>query len=378
MFDTQFLVDAVTAGKRVVEVPIPTRYTKESSSISISRSLKYVTGSVAYTLRRFLRRGRRGRRSPVTLGPARRGRKLGHGRTLERECVLCGGHDQMVVFPSNVAGEIPLNEFTCTTTALAQHDDILQCRRCGMVSAMPMIGGEEIVDGYRQVVDEAYLSEEGARRELFAWIADAMDGYVVPGKRLLEFGSSVGLFLSVAGDRGWDARGVEPSKWAVEQGRRLFGVALEQGSLEDFRAEPQSADVLVLLDVLEHVVDPLEALRSLRAALEPEGLLVLSTLNLAGVHARVRGDRWPWFIRSHLHYFTPETLSAMLAKAGYRMVGWESVPRSFHASYIASRLRESMGGLRDAAERITSVVDPEIPVGWLGDICLVTARPEPS
>src|SRR5439155_22143669 len=38
-FDTQLLADAVTRGQRVVEVPIPTRYTRESSSIAVSRSL---------------------------------------------------------------------------------------------------------------------------------------------------------------------------------------------------------------------------------------------------------------------------------------------------------------------------------------------------
>ncbi|MDQ4124339.1 MAG: glycosyltransferase family 2 protein, partial [Actinomycetota bacterium] len=64
-FDTQFMVDAVTSGLRVVEVPIPTRYTKESSSISIVKSLKYVAHSLVHTSRQFARRGRRGRRYPV-------------------------------------------------------------------------------------------------------------------------------------------------------------------------------------------------------------------------------------------------------------------------------------------------------------------------
>lgn len=66
-FDSQFLVDAVTSGQRVVEVPIPTRYTKESSSIGIARSLKYVAQSILYAGKQALSRGRRGRRYPVTL-----------------------------------------------------------------------------------------------------------------------------------------------------------------------------------------------------------------------------------------------------------------------------------------------------------------------
>jgi hypothetical protein len=61
-FDAQFLVDAVSSGLRVVEVPIPTRYTEESSSIGIGRSLRYVFLGTAYAIRRGLERGRRGRR----------------------------------------------------------------------------------------------------------------------------------------------------------------------------------------------------------------------------------------------------------------------------------------------------------------------------
>lgn len=77
-FDAQFLVDAVTGGQRVVEVPIPTRYTKESSSIGILRSLRYVTTGIGYAAKVTMRRGRRGRRNPVARGPSvRRGSKGG-------------------------------------------------------------------------------------------------------------------------------------------------------------------------------------------------------------------------------------------------------------------------------------------------------------
>jgi hypothetical protein len=64
-FDSQLLVDAVTSGQRVVEVPIPTRYTEESSSIGIGRSIRYVAASLAYCAKTTAERGRRGRRNPA-------------------------------------------------------------------------------------------------------------------------------------------------------------------------------------------------------------------------------------------------------------------------------------------------------------------------
>jgi 2-polyprenyl-3-methyl-5-hydroxy-6-metoxy-1,4-benzoquinol methylase len=375
-FDTQLLVDAVTAGQRVVEVPIPTRYTKESSSISVGRSLGYVAQSLAYTARQTAARGRRGRRWPVTYPGRRRGRPLGISPAVERACVLCGGHDQTLVYPANVTGAVPVEEFTCTTDALAQHDDIVQCRRCGLVSSRPTMSGDEILDSYVRVIDDAYLAEEAARRELFGWIADAMSGYAVRGKGLLEIGSNVGLFLDVARERGWAVRGIEPSKWAVSLGRDRFSVDLVAGTIEEISEPPHSADAIVMLDVLEHLVDPLDALRKLRPVLDDEGLLVVSTVNLSGLHARLRGDRWPWFIRSHLYYFSPETLHAMLSLAGFRMIEWVIVPRSFHLSYLAYRAGGTPGVAGRTIGALSRVANPRVPVGWLGDIALVVARPQ--
>ena len=283
----------------------------------------------------------------------------------------------ILLWPANAEGDIPPAEYSCTSGALSQHDDILECPACGMVSSRPTLAAAEILERYEDVVDESYLGEEEGRRELFEWVLRVMGGYRVRGDRLLEVGSNVGLFLDTAAKAGWRARGIEPSRWAVDAGRSRFGVELEQKALEDLYEPPGSADAIVLLDVLEHLVDPLDALRRLRTLLDDEGLLTLSTINLAGLHARLRGERWPWLIRPHLHYFTPATVEALLRSAGYRMVEWALVPRSFHLSYVANRMKSSLGRGGEASARLTSLVDFRLPVGWLGDVVLVVARPLP-
>jgi 2-polyprenyl-3-methyl-5-hydroxy-6-metoxy-1,4-benzoquinol methylase len=374
VFDSQLIVDAVTTGQRVVEVPIETRYTKESSSISVARSLRYVAHSLVYCGRRTATRGRRGRRSAVTFAGGRQRQPSLRGR-VEHTCALCGSTEAALLYPANVTGEASVSEFSCTSGGLARHDDIVRCLDCGMTSSRPADTPERIVENYTAMVDEQYLSEEKGRRELFRWVIDRLDGYLLPGRRLLEVGSNAGLFLSVAEQAGWDAKGIEPSHWAVETGRRLFDVDLEQGTVETLDVEPGSRDAVVMLDVLEHLVDPLDTLRRLRGVLHDEGMLALSTVNVAGLHARVRHGSWPWFIRPHLHYFTPETLDMMLHKAGFTMVEWRVVPRTFHASYIAGRLASSHGAAGRAAQQVTQVVDPRVPVGWLGDVVFVLARP---
>lgn len=374
-FDAELLIDAVTSGLRVVEVPIPTRYFEESSSISVARSLEYVTHGTGYAARRSLARGRRGSRYLPTWRRSRPPRP--RGPLVVARCVSCGNERMAIRYRANATGDVPANEFRCTTSALGRHDDILECGRCGLLSSRPSITPQEILEGYENVVDEEYLAEEAERRELFGWMIDRIGRHAVGGKRLFEVGANVGLFLSVAAERGWDATGIEPSSWAVSQGRDRFGVGLRQGTVEDLELDPGSVDVLAMFDVLEHLTDPMRAIRDLRPAVADRGLLALSTVNVDSLHGRARGERWPWFIRSHLHYFRPPTLVQMLRSAGFETVEWMVVPRSFHLSYLLHRAAGTIPG-SELLTRITGLADPRIPVGWIGDVTLVIARPRPS
>jgi hypothetical protein len=101
-------------------------------------------------------------------------------------------------------------------------------------------------------------------------------------------------------------------------------------------------------------------------------------VNISSIHGRVRKERWPWLIRPHLHYFSPETLHAMLLAAGLSVVEWDVVPRSFHVSYVANRLGSNLGPLGPAAAALSRVADVRVPVGRLGDVVLVHARPDRS
>jgi 2-polyprenyl-3-methyl-5-hydroxy-6-metoxy-1,4-benzoquinol methylase len=376
-FDTQMLVDAVTLGLRVVEVPIPTRYTKESSSIAVGPSLRYISESLAYCARRSAERGRRGRRTAVANGRRRARRLPGLGRAGYAEpCNLCGNTSYTFVARAT-GGAAREGDFSCAGAALGLHDDLVQCRTCGLVRALTPLAPDELAARYAGAVDERYLAHEDHRRALFDHVLHMINGYLTPGSSLLEIGSATGLFLSMARERGWNPSGIEPSAWAANIARERFNADVLQTTLEAFdpaqHGEP--AEVIVMLDVLEHLIDPLGSLRKIRAMINPEGALVLSTANLGSIHARLRGSHWPWFLRSHLHTFTQETLARALDESGFRLVGVTTMPRSFPLSYAATRGAESHRLLSKAANAVTAIADPTLPFGLLGDSLAAVARP---
>ena len=317
-------------------MPIPTRYTPESSSISVKRSLRYVASSLTAAVQGSAVRGRRGRRWPVA-GKTLSAPRSSGGEGVAQECVLCHGPWMELVLESNTKAPADVTEFSCTSNRLAEHDDILRCPQCGMISSRSALQRDELVDMYASSEDVTYMTEADGRRQLFGWVLDRIDAYALGGRRLLEAGANVGLFLEVAGARGWQARGVEPSRRAVAEGRRRFGVDLAEGTVEGIDPAGGVADAVVMLDVLEHVVDPVAALRALRGVAADDGLLALTTINCESLHSRLRRGSWPWYIRPHLHYFTPATLRSTMERGGFDMVDYRIVPRSFHLSYVVDR-----------------------------------------
>ena len=370
-FDSEMLAAAISGGHRVVEVPIPTRYTEDSSSIAVGASMRYVAHAVRTAARTRLHKGgRRVRRHHHYARPSAALDSVAEGKV----CVLCGASDWRLRYPRTASGPVELSEFACTTSAVSIHDDIVDCAVCGMRSSVPKLTSSDIIQNYQEVVDEEYLSQEDARRETFQWILNLMDGFVVGERSLVEYGSNVGLFLDVASQAGWKAMGVEPSTWAVETGRERFGVDLHEGTVEDYEIAHRPGAV-VMLDVLEHVTDPAAVLERVSEVLSESGILVLTTVDTESLHSRARRANWPWYIRSHLHYFTRESLTRMLRAAGLEMLEWRDVPRSFRLSYIVHKGGWEATRFGRLAARASRFVDPRIPAGWLGDIKLVVARP---
>src|ERR1051326_5794870 len=135
-FDAALLVDAVTTGLRVVEVPIPTRYTKESSSISISRSLRYVLDGTRYSARAFAAHGRRGRRYLPTWN--KRSAAITVNEATPGACEICGATSLRPAYGATTHRPPALAEFVCTSEALRVHDDIVRCVRCGALLSRPV------------------------------------------------------------------------------------------------------------------------------------------------------------------------------------------------------------------------------------------------
>ncbi|PZM14877.1 class I SAM-dependent methyltransferase [Rhizobium tubonense] len=101
--------------------------------------------------------------------------------------------------------------------------------------------------------------------------------YQVPPANVLELGCSHGSFVGLMRQAGYDASGVELSPWVVEFGQKTFDVPIALGPAENLNLIPGSFDLVVLMDVLEHLPDPEGTMRHALGLLKPEGMLIIQT-----------------------------------------------------------------------------------------------------
>jgi len=131
------------------------------------------------------------------------------------------------------------------------------------------------------------------------------------GAKILEIGASYGYFLNEARKYGFIPYGLELSKKACLKAKEYFNLDIKN---EDFLESNYSKlrahfDVVVLLDVLEHIRDQNEIIGAIHYILKKGGYLVLTIPNIDSWEFKVCGKYWEWVSPpAHLYYYSPKTI----------------------------------------------------------------------
>lgn len=295
-------------------------------------------------------------------------------------CNLCGADDTVVRYPSTIGngqGPDDWRAYACTHNGYGRHHTITQCRHCGLVYANPRPGRGEISGTYQAVRDPLYVRERQGRVLTFRHHLEPLERVAAApaGRPLLDVGCYTGVFVEIATDHGWDAWGVEPSRWAVERARAR-GLHVVQGMLESACLPEGYFSVVTMWDVIEHLTDPRGGLKRAWQLLRPGGLLVVHTIDIESRFARLMGRRWPWLMEMHLYYFSQRTLGRMLETSGFEVMQSEAQGRYLGLGYLANRvgaLAPAVGRLAEWLVTRLGLQGQRVPLN-LGDLFTVYAR----
>ena len=197
------------------------------------------------------------------------------------------------------------------------------CGACGLFWCLepPHCEGEYVSLLYRRRV---FL--QGARlwdRGYFDWLLSKVGQ---AGGHVVECGSGPGWLGYAAVTRGMSYEGYELDPAYATAGKDLLGVDVRAA---DFLIAETRADVVIMLQLIEHVSDPMQFLRRAYDLLRPGGLLVVATPNMALGYLILRGCnllRRPlpaldlFTPPLHLSMFHPRTFSCIERVLGLRRV----------------------------------------------------------
>jgi SAM-dependent methyltransferase len=233
---------------------------------------------------------------------------------------------------------------------------VVRCDDCGLVYVTPRLAPGALIE---EVYDEGYWSSDAAKdrgysdyrsdaplylRTYKKRLAVVRRHFARPG-RVLDVGCAAGYFLSVMRDEGWDVTGIEPSDAIRAQAAERIGASrVHGGLLQDAPVEPHSFDLVTFWDVIEHIPDPVAALRHAGDLLAPGGKLLIETQDVSSRAARMLGKAWQHYKHAeHIYHFDPRTMLDLLRRAGFRQI--ENTPR-LGGKYV------SLGFIAERAARL--------------------------
>jgi SAM-dependent methyltransferase len=254
------------------------------------------------------------------------------------------------------------------------HADLYACRTCGTIQQPALPGGAELLDLYRDMEDDAYLAEEEGRRATSRRLLRHVERVAPRRGRLLEVGSGHGLLLDEARKAGWEVRGLEPARVAREHAIAL-GLDVRDAVVEELDPAEGRYDAVVMIDVLEHLEDPVATLRSVVALLEDGGALCVVTPDPASVTARLARGSWWGYLPAHTYLLPRRTLRQVLRDQGLEVVVDVGLWRTFSLGYWTGGLGERSGAVGAALGRLRETRLGRRPLTMsLGDERVMVAR----
>lgn len=255
---------------------------------------------------------------------------------------------------------------------------VRKCHQCGLgsVAIESTINPKDIYDdGYftGQKIDgyANYASSGPALSSEFRRVIKRIRKLGPKVGKLLEIGCAYGFFLDEA-SKYYHCVGVDVSVAAVKFARAR-GLKVYQGVLDrNILTKTQPFDVVVMLDVIEHLSNPGEILGYLHEAMTKDGLLLITTGDWNSLYARIMGKRWRLMTPpQHLYYFSKYSLTLLLKNKGFRIIRCNAPFKKVSIGLMIYQLCKRTGIKIPLADFFNRLY---LPVNLFDTICVIARK----
>jgi SAM-dependent methyltransferase len=280
---------------------------------------------------------------------------------------VCGGSRLHLARPASLPDELGSAAFRISSGDYGRTGEIHRCAACGFLQCSSMT---DVLRYYESLEDVDYERTRAQRAVQEAKLLD-LAGRHRPRGRLLDVGAGSGILVEEAVRRGYDAIGVEPASWLQRRARER-GLPVLRGTFPHPEIRGRF-EVITLVDVIEHVPDPVGLLADVAGALAPDGVALIATPDVGSLAARLLGWRWWHFRIAHIGYFDRATLTLALQRAGLVARAWHRPGWYLRLDYLLERLAGYVPPVRWVPlPRVLG--GTTVPLNLLDSVAVVAAR----
>lgn len=234
---------------------------------------------------------------------------------LKKNCYYCKEASDLYIKSSNKKNDNNFN-FASTETNTEESEikpDLFFCKNCEIIFSE--FCDVQFENNYIDVLDQLYIDQINNKKKYFKNIIKKISNIINKNDDVMEIGSYYGAFGSEIKDKVNSYTGLELSKHASQYSKDEFNLNVVNKSIYDyFENNDKKFDIIFMFDVIEHLDDPDSVISLCSKKLKKNGRLVLSTMNMDSIFAKITGKYYPWIIPMHKFYFSDNSVKKFLNK----------------------------------------------------------------
>jgi len=211
------------------------------------------------------------------------------------------------------------------------------CPRCDTLVSDPLPGVDQIEAHYREKFERGNYELVRRYARQYQRVHEQLAGWVDvgPGERVLDVGCFTGDLLQILALRGADVHGLELQPQAIAIATERIGHRVYQADVHGDAFPPGPYDVITMMGLIEHVLDPRSFVRRAHQLLSPGGRLYLQTPNASSWLARLMVGRWPPLAPvEHICLFSAASMRMLLEQEGFANVRIRAHVKKLPAGYV--------------------------------------------
>lgn len=236
--------------------------------------------------------------------------------------------------------KIETYKFKVTNKDYGRAIETVQCSSCKLVQPKYILSFEDIIKFYSDIEDDSYLQSASVRgASNLSQVKKIIEKVKADAKTILEIGAGSGTMVALLKNIYSHVQGVEPNKNFCEYAKKTYNISLICSGYEKL-SEDNKYDVILALDVIEHVVSPSDFMNKIYNLLNPGGIAIIGTPDVSSLSAKILKKKWYHIRPMHLFYFTPKSFELISKRNELNIISKKYFSWTLPSEYLLDSLQK--------------------------------------